>query len=161
MQSDLKQRQRALKAFETRFECDLPATYKAFLLANCPWHKREHEITSIPDKRFAVVEVREPFRLIRKRGRSVVYDLLETNEIIKGRTEAVFPPQAIAIGHTTTDEDICLFIAGRRKGQIWMKGWLTIEYHDRDDWRDDLFKLARSFDEFLELVGEPSPLDRK
>lgn len=67
------------------------------------------------------------------------------------------PLGCITIGSVCSEEDLLLFCSGQRLGQIWLKSWPEVPEFDVNP-RDELnpkvglYKLASSFDEFLNML---------
>lgn len=66
------------------------------------------------------------------------------------------PANTLSIGHGVTkrsDASILMYIRGPRYGQVWVKNWEADRPGNRKT--ANMYKLANSFDEFMEKLYEP------
>ncbi len=65
----------------------------------------------------------------------------------------VLPQQSIPIGIADQEDLLLTFSHGRRKGQVWIKRW----EHGLADPETELYRVAKSFSEFLSKLSKDEP----
>lgn len=154
-----------IQKLETLINHKLPDQYVHFLLSKPVdnYLRNKWFFVSKPVNGERKLGIDTIYRMTPFEGSGGVPYLLHVNTLHMARSkgDGCYPKNSIAIGTCWTHEDIILYYNGIMEGSVAVKSFETLYATGEDNGDDNVYVVATSFREFLNMLFEPTPEDAR